>query len=348
MKMKHFSQLLLAGLMLLPGTARPVEQQKGVILKITDSGKGGNVVPKPLGDDPKRVVAKLNAQGVTEVRVQVNNGTPMSAVTAAGAKATDTLAELGFRGKVILDNKQWHLNKPDHQADWVSAMHETYKKMNARGKAIVGGFSFGETTAGEESWKDYSGGVAEAVRKLERAFRSSNEPKGLAGMKFYVGGASFGGSFRYLKPEEHKKIKKAIEGVGGTLIYAYKSFHSRKGLPESEAKDLVSKASAKKFLLEVAGLANLAKVADQTQVQYRGNGADRISNEAELRAALIEIFNEHSNFLHVGAEKIIENTGREVDKGCLFDEHGAPVAKEWQKLNNFFDAIQKQRGDGRK
>ena len=339
--MKHFSLLLLAGLTLLPGVTRAVEQQKGVILKITDSGTGGNVIPKPFGDDPKRVVAELNAQRVTEVRVQVNNGTPMSEVTAAGAKATDLLAEMGFTGKVILDNKQWHLNKPESQADWVSAMHETYQKMSAHGKAIVGGFSFGETTASEESWKDYSVGIAAAVRSLERAFRSAKEPKSLEGKKFYVGGASLGGSFRHLKPDEHRMIEKAIVGVGGTLIYAYKSFHSRKGLPESKPEDLASKASAKKFLLEEVGLANLAKVAGQTQVQYRGNAGDYITRETEVRDALIEIFKEHPNFLHVGAGKVIEKDASEREKGCLFDESSAPMAKEWRKLNEFFDAIRK-------
>ncbi len=84
---------------------------------------------------------------------------------------TNTLAKLGFKGKVILDNKQWHLNKLESQNDWVSAMRQTYEKMDANGKSIVGGFSFGETTADDESWAAYSKGVAEAVQKLERSFQ---------------------------------------------------------------------------------------------------------------------------------------------------------------------------------
>lgn len=347
MKTSHFSQVLLVGLALMPSTVQAVEQEKGVILKITDSGKGGNVVAKPFGSDPKRIVEELNAQGITEVRVQINNGEPMSAVTAKGAEATNTLAKLGFKGKVILDNKQWHLNKLESQNDWVSAMRQTYEKMDANGKSIVGGFSFGETTADDESWAAYSKGVAEAVQKLDRSFQLSADKKFLTGKKFYVGGASFGGSFRQLKPEEHAVIKKSIEGVGGTLIYAYKSFHSRKGLPQSKDEDLASKANAKKFLLDIAGLANLAQVAGHTPVQYRGNGFDGISNEANLIAALIEIFNEHPNFLHVGAEVII-NSHSEATKGHLFDESGKPHVKEWAKLNNFANEIRKNRvGSGK-
>ena len=346
MQSKHSARLrlllypLLIGFAILPTMLHAVEQQKGVILKITDSGKGGNVVPKPLGDDPKRIVAELNAQGVTEVRVQVNNGEPMAAVTEAGAKATDTLAKLGFKGKVILCNKQWHLEKAENQKEWVSAMYQTYKKMDAGGKAIVGGFCFGETTMDEEGWENYSKGVAEAVRKLEREFKAGDGKQVLKGKKFEVGGASFGGSFRKLKPDQHDTIKKSINAVGGTLIYAYKSFHSRKGLPERTEKDYASVASAKKFLLEVAGLENLAKVAGQTEVQYRGDAGDGIGGDENFRAALIEIFNEHPNFLHVGAEMVIDNQeGRK--KGCLFEKNGTPQPKVWKSLNTFADAIKK-------
>lgn len=347
MKIKHpfflpLAHLLLLGSVIWPAMARAVEQEKGVILKITDSGKGGNVVPQPLGQDPKRVVEELNARGVTEVRVQVNNAVPMSAVTEAGSKATDTLARLGFKGKIILDNKQWHLEKPESQQECVTAMHETYEKMDAIGRASVAGFSFGETTAGEESWKDYAKGVAETVRKLGHAFRAGRSDQGLRGKKFYVGGASFGGSFRELKPSEHETIKRAIDSVGGTLIYAYKSFHSRKGLPQASDADLANKANAKRFLLEVAGLANLAKVASQTEVQYRGNAGDVITDNAEFRAALIEVFNEHPKFLHVGAELVINNHD-EKTKGALFDESGEPSAKVWRSLDSFADAIQKKR-----
>lgn len=345
MKIKHpfflpLAHLLLIGSLIWSGLARGVEQEKGVILKITDSGKGGNVASQPLGEDPQRVVEELNARGVTEVRVQVNNAEPMSAVTEAGAKATDMLARLGFKGKIILDNKQWRLEKPESQQDWVNAMHETYGKMEAVGKASVGGFSFGETTADEESWKDYSKGVAEAVRKLDQAFRAGRSDQGLKGKKFYVGGASFGGSFRELKPSEHATIKRAIDSVGGTLVYAYKSFHSRKGLPQASDEDLANTASAKRFLLEVAGLANLAKVAGQTEVQYRGNAGDVITDNAELRAALIEVFKEHPKFLHVGAELVMNNHD-EKTKGSLFEESGASSAKVWRSLDSFADAIQK-------
>ncbi len=131
------------------------------------------------------------------------------------------------------------------------------------------------------------------------------------------------------------------------MINAYKSFHSRKGLPQSKDEELASKANAKKFLLDIAGLANLAQVAGQTPVQYRGNGFDGISNEANLIAALIEIFNEHPNFLHVGAEVIIKGHS-ETTKGHLFDESGRPHVKEWAKLNNFANEIRKNRvGSGK-
>ncbi len=342
MKISCPFQLLLLGLIICPSLVRAVEQQKGVILKITDSGKGGNVVPKPLGENPKRIVEELNAQGVTEVRVQVNNGESMSAVTEAGAKATNTLAQFGFKGKVILDNKQWHLNKPRSQQDWVEAMHGTFQKMDARGKAIVGGFSFGETTAGDESWKDYAKGIAEAVKELKLAFKDAGDRQVLRGKRFYVGGASLGGSFSKLTPADHATIKKAIDDVGGTLIYAYKSFHSRKGLPESTSEDLATTANAKKFLLETAGLANLARVAGKTEVQYRGNGSDGITGDASTYAALIEIFDEHPNFLHVGAEIVINNQSDGEAKGFLFDGNGEPQAKAWKTLNKFADAIRKK------
>ncbi len=107
-------------------------------------------------------------------------------------------------------------------------------------------FSFGETTADDESWKDYSKGIAEAVRELNLAFKAGGDRQVLRGKRFYVGGASLGGSFSKLRSVEHATIKKAIEGVGGTLIYAYKSFHSRKGLPESTSEDLANTANAKK------------------------------------------------------------------------------------------------------
>ncbi len=342
MKINCPIQLLLLGLFIFPSLLCAAEQHKGVILKITDSGKGGNVVPKPLGENPQRIVEELNAQGVTELRLQVNNGEPMSAVTEAGAAATNALAQYGFKGKVIIDNKQWHLNKPRSQQDWVEAMHGTFQKMDARGKAIVGGFSFGETTADDESWKDYSKGIAEAVRALNLAFEKGGDRKVLRGKRFYVGGASLGGSFSKLRSVEHATIKKAIEGVGGTLIYAYKSFHSRKGLPESKHEDLANTANAKKFLLDTAGLANLAKVAGQTEVQYRGNGSDGITGDDSMCAALIEIFDEHPNFLHVGAEVVINNHSDGEAKGYLFDRNGEPQAKTWKTLNNFFDAIRKK------
>ncbi len=132
MKISCPIQLLLLGLIICPSLVRAAEQHKGVILKITDSGKGGTVVPKPLGENPKRIVDELNAQGVTELRLQVNNGEPMSAVTEAGAAATNALAEFGFSGKVIIDNKQWHLSKPQSRQDWVEAMHGPSRKGCAR------------------------------------------------------------------------------------------------------------------------------------------------------------------------------------------------------------------------
>ena len=344
MKINRLLHLLLLSLVIWPVTARSVEQEKGVILKITNSGSGGgHAVPQPLGDNPRRIVDELNAQGVTEVRVQVNNGEPMSEIIETGANATDTLAKFGFKGKVILDNKKWHLAKEGSQRAWVRAVYKTYDKMDAAGKAIVGGFSFGETTPTQESWKEYSKGVASAVQLLEHAFKDGGDPHGLKGKRFYVGGASYGGSFRELEHRDHETIKKAIEGVGGTLIYAYKSFHSMQGLPQPEKGDMSSKANAKAFLLNVVGLENLAKVAGQTEVQYRGNANDSIATDPELRAALIEIFNEHPNFLHVGAEVVLNNHGAGHAGGHLFDVAGNPQAGAWKALNSFAHAIRKKK-----
>ena len=342
LKINRLLHLLLLSLVIWPVTARAVEQEKGVILKITNSGSGGgHAVPQPLGDNPRRIVDELNAHGVTEVRVQVNNGEPMSEIIETGANATDTLAKFGFKGKVILDNKKWHLAKEGSQRAWVKAMYKTYDKMDAAGKAIVGGFSFGETTPTQESWKEYSKGVASAVQLLEHAFKDGGDPHGLKGKRFYVGGASYGGSFRELEHRDHETIKKSIEGVGGTLIYAYKSFHSMQGLPQPEKGDMSSKANAKAFLLNVVGLENLAKVAGQTEVQYRGNANDSIATDPEFRAALIEIFNEHPNFLHVGAEVILNNHGAGHAGGHLFDVAGNPQAGAWKALNSFAHAIRK-------
>jgi hypothetical protein len=213
--------------------------------------------------------------------------------------------------------------------------------MDAGGKAIVGGFSFGETTMDDEGWEKYSVGVAEAVRMLEREFNAGGYKQALKGKRFDVGGSSFGGSFRYLKPDQHQAIKKAIEEVGGTLNYSYKSFHTSKGLPERGKEDYASVASAKKFLLEVAGLANLAKVAGPTEVQYRGDAGDGIGTNKNLRAALIEIFNEHPNFRHVGAEILIDNQP-DGTKECLFEKDGTPQPEVWKSLNSFADAIRKK------
>lgn len=349
MKISRLLHLLLLSFVIWPVAARAVEQEKGVILKITNSGSGGgHAVPKPLGNNPERIVDELNAQGVTEVRVQVNNGEPMSEIIETGANATDTLAKFGFKGKVILDNKKWHLAKEGSQRAWVRAVYKTYDKMDAAGKAIVGGFSFGETTPTQESWKEYSEGVAGAVQLLKHAFKDGGDPQGLKGKRFYVGGASYGGSFRELKPREHETIKNAIEGVGGTLIYAYKSFHSMQGLPQPEKGEGVmrSAAGAKAFLLNVVGLEHLAKVAGQTEVQYRGNANDSIATDPEFRAALIEIFNEHPNFLHVGAEVILNNHAAGHAGGHLFDVAGKPQAGAWKALNSFAHAIRKRKRNG--
>ncbi len=261
------------------GTTFALEQQKGVILKITDSGKRGNVVANPLGEKPQNIVDELNTQGITEIRLQVNNGKPMSSIIEAGSKVVDLLAVLGFKGKVILDNKQWHLQEKSHQDDWVSAMFETYKAASVPARRLIGGFSFGETTDDEEYWDHYANGVSAAVGKLAQLFNTSDDPHFLVGKRFYVGGTSLNGSFRLLNRENHQKIKDSIDGVGGQLIYAYKSFHSRKGLPDAKSEDLKNKANAKSFLQNIAGLQNLAMVAQDTEVQYRGDAGDSIPTE---------------------------------------------------------------------
>lgn len=326
--------------------AAGVGSMKGVILKITDSGgDSGNVIPNPLTTNPTSVVNKLNQEKVVEVRVQVNEGANFNAVTTTGANAVNTLAALGYGGQVTLDHKKWYLFLGDRQDGWVDHIYGTYQKMNSAGKSLVGGYSFGETTPSDLDWSLYSSGVIATVNKLQARFLADNDPtndEALAGMRIYVGGVGYGGSFKLLTPAQHNSMKNAIEGVGATMVYAYKSFHSLQGLPQPGPNDEVDVAAAMNWLNNEVGLANLAAVAGDTQVQYRADARDRIMSSAIRRQALTNIFNQHDNFLHVGAEKIIHaNVDQNPPQAGqdLFEDNGVVRPAEWNNLNAFFDGI---------
>lgn len=336
--------LVLSACLCAPGStamAALQESVKGVILKITDSGtSSGNVIPEPLTSNPVSVVNKLNFENVGEVRVQVNDGLDNDAVTTSGADSVNTLASLGFSGQAILDNKKWDLHLESKQDDWVDRMYDTYQKMDAAGKSLVGGYSFGETTPTVLTWDNYSTGVVAAIGKLNDRFLTDADPtndEALAGMKVFVGGAGFGGTFKNLTAFQHASMNSAIESVGATMIYSYKSFHSNQGLPQPGPNDETTVAASQNWLNNEVGLAHLAAIASDTQVKYRGDASDKITNNSNRRQALINIFNEHDNFLHAGAEKVINATGT---GGDLFEDNGSPRSGNWSTLNSFFSAIQ--------
>lgn len=335
---QYIRPLILAGLIAggclcsLAQAADPVPV-KGVILKLNDAGvNDSNPIEDPLTTNPAAVVAKLNAENVGEVRVQVNDR-DTCCVSTDGANAINTLASLGYAGRVIIDNKKWYLNQTERYTGWAQQMYDTYQQCSPAGKALVAGYSFGETTPDTESWNQYATGVQLAVAALQSLFAADDDPtndEAMAGMKIFVGGASYNCSFRYLTASQHADILAAVEAVDATLVYAYKSFHTMQANPQPEEGQEDTLEGALDFMNNTVGLANLATVAGSTQVQYRGDGGDKITNNANRYSAILINFQQNPTWVHAGAQKL---------KGDLFNDDGSVINNGWNKLNNFFAAI---------